>query len=106
MDLRDDGFDLALTGFGEMELDQLFAPEIDPRDEWEGMPEFEHGQKAIRSIIVHFKTAEDVAEFADMIGQRITDTTRFLWHPAAERETHADKAFKADEPAFPDLHPL
>jgi ParB-like chromosome segregation protein Spo0J len=27
MDLRDVGFDLGLTGFGEMELDQLFAAE-------------------------------------------------------------------------------
>ena len=105
-DLGLEGFDLCLIGFSKMELDQILAPDIDPRDEWQGMPEFEHGQKATRSIVVHFKTPEDIEDFADLIGQNITDATRYLWHPAVERETQADKAFQTDEPAIPDLHPL
>lgn len=103
-DLRDVGFDLALTGFGEMETDQLFAPDVDLNAEWEGMPDFAHGAKAVRSIILHFKTPEAVQDFARLIGQKIGDQTRFLWHPPIPQERLQDQAFEADEPAFSDLH--
>jgi ParB-like chromosome segregation protein Spo0J len=45
-DLKLDGFDLALTGFGELELTQFFAPELDPATEWE--PPFHSGGTLIK----------------------------------------------------------
>jgi hypothetical protein len=95
-DLRNLGFDLSLTGFSEMEIGQLFAPDTDPTAEWDGMPEYEYGRKAIRSIIMHFKTPEDVEDFARLMDQQITDQTRYLWHPAVEPETLNDKAYQAE----------
>lgn len=58
---------------------------FDPTAEWEGMPEYEAGeQQGNREIILHFATDEDVQQFASMIGQVITDKTKWLWHPARE----------------------
>jgi hypothetical protein len=94
--LRLDGFDLDLTGFASLEVEQLLAPEVDPNALWEGMPEYHFGAKAHRSVIVHFKTPEDVADFAHRIGQEIGEKTKFIWHPEAERETLADKAWATD----------
>jgi ParB-like chromosome segregation protein Spo0J len=108
MDLRAAGFDLALTGFGEMETDQLFAPDTDAESEWGGMPEFEQGDKlAFQSIMVHFKDQAAVDAFAQLIEQRISRNTRFTWFPQIEIETYADKRYNTcDEPSVPDLYPL
>ena len=58
----------------------------DPNKEWEGMPEFEQEDKsAYRAIHVNFATEKDVQDFADLIGQGITEKTRSIWHPKAEK---------------------
>jgi ParB-like chromosome segregation protein Spo0J len=55
----------------------------DPAGEWEGMPEFQHEDKtAHRTLHVHFKDAEAVAAFAELIGQKITENVKYLWYPA------------------------
>jgi len=62
------------------------AGDIDPMDEWQGMPEFEQeDQTAFQSIHVHFKNQEDVDTFAELIGQSLTEKTRSLWYPEAEK---------------------
>jgi ParB-like chromosome segregation protein Spo0J len=105
MDLRDVGFDLSLTGFGEQELEQLFAPEIDRLDEWEGMPEFDaDNRKAHQSVMIHFRDQSAVDSFARLIGQPIRESTRSAWFPQLEFEDIASQRFATDEPAFPDLH--
>jgi ParB-like chromosome segregation protein Spo0J len=107
MDLRDGGFDLALTGFGDQELEQLFAPELDRLDEWEGMPEFEADNRiAHRSIVIHFRTQQAVDAFAALIGQPITAITRSAWFPQLEIARLAEQRFTTDEPEFSDLHSI
>ena len=99
-------FDVTVIGFTEQQIDQMLEPAVDPRGEWQGMPEFEHGPKGIRSIIVHFKTPEAVQEFARLLDQKITDQTRYVWHPAVEPERLRDWAYETDESNSADLHSL
>jgi ParB-like chromosome segregation protein Spo0J len=87
-------FDVSAIGFSEMELDQLLAEPIDPAGEWQGMPEFDHAPKAHRSIVMHFKTSDVVQQFAALIGQSITEQTRYLWYPEQEREALRERAFE------------
>ncbi len=89
--LQSEDFDLAALGYDEAEVDALcagLADEIagetvdDPAGEWQGMPEFEHQDlTAIQSVHVHFKTREDVAAFAGLIGQGVTEKTKSIWYP-------------------------
>jgi hypothetical protein len=98
-DLRDLGVDLDLTGFGGMEVEQLFGPDNDPLAEWRGMPEFNQNAKlAFKSIVVHLKDPDAVRQFATLLGQTITEKTRFLWFPPADIERYVDKRYEA-EPA-------
>jgi hypothetical protein len=58
---------------------------VDPRDEWQGMPEYKHEDKtAFRKIIVHFKDQDAVDQFAKLVGLSITKKTKYFWHPSAE----------------------
>ena len=60
------------------------------------MPEFDQRDKtAFRSLPVHFKDQEAVDKFAALIGQKVTNKTRFVWFPAIEIETYADKRYVA-----------
>jgi hypothetical protein len=88
--LQDEDFDLGSVGFTDAEVDALFGVEggeevDDPQGEWKGMPEFEHEDlTAVQSIHVHFKSREDVLDFARLVGQEITDKTRSIWIPPQE----------------------
>lgn len=67
----------------------------DPGAHWRGMPEFDQQDKtAFRSVVVHFKTREDLDAFAKLVDQPITEKTRFLWYPFIEIERYADKAYE------------
>lgn len=86
------------VGFDEHEVARImaaadsFTPTAET--EWEGMPEFEvEDQRAVRQILVSFAKEEDVARFAEVIGQGITDKTRYLWFPEAVREAMMDKRY-------------
>ncbi len=49
------------------------------------MPEFnQEEQKPFMSLHVHFESFEAALEFGRLIGQKITDATKFLWHPKAK----------------------
>jgi len=90
-----------LTGFNEDALAMMmsqFMPPNDANAEWEGMPEFSNEPKAHRTIHVHFKTAGDVSAFAALVGQSITEKTKFIWHPAqASRDMKSLRFTSADE---------
>ena len=59
------------------------------------IPEFEQKDKsAYKTIYVHFKSQEDVNGFASLVGQKITDKTKFLWFPQIEIERYANKEYK------------
>ncbi len=93
--------DLGVLGFSEQELSGIFLDqeigENDASAEWTGMPEFDQqDRKAFRSITVHFKDQAKVDEFARLVGQLITEKTRYLWFPEIEIETYADKRYVFD----------
>lgn len=63
--------------------------ENDPYEEWEGMPEFENEDNlgAVKTIKVHFATQEDVERFSSIIGQQVTEGTKYIWFPKQEKES-------------------
>lgn len=67
---------------------------IDPDNEWEGMPEFNQDDAtAYRQIKVSFKSEEDVQKFAKLIKQDITEKTKALWYPEAQKAKNTDKRY-------------
>lgn len=57
--------------------------------EWDDMPEFvQEDNEAYQIINVRFRNAEDVREFANLIGQpNITEKTKSIWHPALDKNS-------------------
>lgn len=96
--------ELLFVGFSEDDLRihfQLGMP-TNPQAEWAGMPEFEQRDAfGVRHIVVHFKTAEAVAEFVARLGLHITDKTRFAWFPEEPEAYNADKQFIVPSEAEP-----
>ena len=69
---------------------ELFKKE----NEWEGMPEFiQEKQEPYSKIIVRFNNEEDLQEFAKMIGQKLTNKTKSLWHPKLIRGINSKKRY-------------
>ena len=103
-----DDFDMELSGYSIVELDRLleqsdFTAANDALAEWDGMPEFEQDKKSFRKIVMHFRNQEDLDEFASIMGQTITDKTKYLWHPAAEDEHARDYRYVVeDDPTEPE----
>ena len=96
--LDDGSLDMELTGFNshEIELMMTAVHDLDPKAEWEGMPEFQQEDlSAFKSITVHFKTTDDIKSFSELIGQKVTETTRAIWHPKAEI-LHMDEVYKSE----------
>lgn len=75
-------------------LDSLTAPDFDPNEHWQGMPEFQQeDQTAIYQCRVNFARPEDVDEFEKLIGQHIPRDRNSVWYPAAKIESYRDKAY-------------
>lgn len=96
-------FDLDAAGFDMGSVTMILSAgneANDPYVHWVGMPEFDQQDKrAFRSIPVHFACQEDVDKFADLIGQKISDATRYCWFPETPIERYADKQYEqADAP--------
>jgi hypothetical protein len=72
----------------EKKVDQLCLFDREPKlweKEWVGMPEFTQGNlEPYRTIRVHFKNEEDIALFAALIEQKISDKTKYVWFPRIE----------------------
>jgi hypothetical protein len=86
------------TGFTVTESNILASlgttvSDIDPNKEWEGMPEFTVKQKGFKSIVMHFLNQEHVNIFSKLIGQEITENTKYLWYPKQIREVLKKKGF-------------
>lgn len=59
---------------------------------WVGMPEFEQNSKEpFKKLIVNFRTKEDYEEFANIIGQPLTDKTKSTWHPRLDKDANSLK---------------
>ncbi len=88
--------DLLEWGFKGWEIGIPDGVDVDA--EWQAMPEFEQeDMSGAQSIHVHFATREDVNAFAELIGQTLTEETRAIWYPMADKidmisELYADGA--------------
>ena len=81
------GFNLNVLGFDNAELLPMLDDNTvtDFASEWEGMPDYESEDvSAYRTIRVHFESDRDVEVFAKLVKQKITDKTKFIWHPQQE----------------------
>lgn len=98
--IKESPLDILATGFSQVEIDALIRSELiadvaaepgdvveDPYQEWHGgMPEYNcEKQYGVGSVLVHFMTEEDRQAFAELVGQPITAKTKFIWHPAQEK---------------------
>ncbi len=55
---------------------------FDDYPEWVGMPEFKQEKKEpYKKLIIRFETEEDYNNFSKIIGQRLTQKTKSIWHP-------------------------
>lgn len=92
---------IALAGFNDADLAALKTMTdalgtTDAHVEWSrgGMPAFEQTDlRPHRSILMHFRNDEDLAKFAAMIAQPITDKTKFAWYPERHNNVFADKRY-------------
>lgn len=68
------------------------------QEEWQGMPEFiQEDKQPIQTIVVSFETKEDVQDFAELIGQKLTYKTKSIWFPPKNRDIVNNKIY-VDEP--------
>lgn len=92
--LKDHELSFEGTGFMDIDLERMIADDPEQRGDWRGMPEFvQEDKEAERQIVVNFRSDEDAQKFGEVIGQRISDRTRSIWFPEAEREPAASKRY-------------
>jgi hypothetical protein len=61
--------------------------DFDHKEHWQGMPEFEQDDiTPFKTIKVHFYSQNDMDSFANLVGQKVTEDTRFINYPKIERE--------------------
>jgi len=66
--------------------EDLLQIESDHEKHWQGMPEFIQGKKAPYAIIsVRFASEEALQDFGRLIGQKVTNKTKTIWHPTFAR---------------------
>ncbi|MGL5066059.1 MAG: hypothetical protein ACRC62_39315, partial [Microcoleus sp.] len=91
-ELADISIDLLPVGIDGNDLDLMLGldgPGIDPDadDMWKGLPEFEqNNEEAKYSIKVNFYSENDIAEFAELVGQTVTTKTKSINFPYIKPE--------------------
>ena len=106
--------DINLTGFSEVEILEIcdaidadlsgYSPVQDPpgpgtapnTDDgaYTGMPEFvQPNDKPFRSLIMHFEDQAPVDEFAKLLGQQVTDKTKYLYHPKQVKRSRSEMVY-------------
>lgn len=96
--LKGEEFDVMLLGFSEGELMNITLEraegDTNPDDEWKGMPEYrDQNKESFRRIIVHFKDAGAVKEFAKAIGRTFTPKTNSIWFPDLPRNDEEGRRY-------------
>jgi hypothetical protein len=57
-------------------------PETSWENEWVDMPEFVQEKKEpYAKIIIRFENENDLQDFGKIIGQKLTQKTKSIWHP-------------------------
>ena len=68
-------------------------------NEWKGMPEFDQKNlKSFKDIKVHFYTREDMEAFAELLDQRITMDTQYIWFPEQTINRYINMRYVDKEP--------
>jgi len=81
---------IELEELDDVEIKDLFSDiifeKVDYDDIYNGMPEFEQEDlTADYQIKVSFLTVQDIQDFGEKIGQKLTEKTRSIWFPAQGR---------------------
>lgn len=83
--------DIGEEDYNSLLLDDIIPTPTDVNEEWQGMPEYEsENLGAFKQIIVSFKTAEDVQDFAKLLRQKIHPKTKSIWFPQVEIDSTKD----------------
>ncbi len=95
VDLIANDWDLEeLKDWGIRPFELSIDNELDPEKEWEGMPEFnQQDLKPLKTMFIHFETEADIKAFSELVQQKITDKTRFIWFPKAKIDRYANKRY-------------
>ena len=97
-ELTEFGVNMDLMGFSPVEYAGVINGENDATEEWVGMPEFEQNDAMpLRSIIVHFEAQTFVNDFAERMGQSLTDKTKYIYHPKQIKNDLKDLRYKEEE---------
>lgn len=83
-----------LKGFVDGRISRV--GDVDPYEEWKGMPEFHNENVGFRKLIVHFDNQVDVDAFSKLVGCELTETTRSIWYPEKEDKVMADKRYVSE----------
>lgn len=75
---------------------------FDAEDEWKGMPEFIQEEEKHFKIIVHFPDDNAVNTFSELVGQKITEKTKYIWFPKQEDPRQRDYEYVTDMDADTD----
>jgi hypothetical protein len=110
-DLLAGQFDLSSLGFEETELESFLSVDnakvdwFNEEDHWQDMPSFDHNDlKPYRTVVVHVRDADGLADLSSLIGQEIRDNPQekrngvpvsSIWHPVRQQETLKDKGYGA-----------
>lgn len=69
---------------------------FEAEDEWKGMPEFNLEEEKHFKIIVHFPDDNAVNTFSELVGQKITEKTKYIWFPKQEDPRQRDYEYVTD----------
>lgn len=90
--------DLKYSGFADFEIPSLDTEVVDnnPMKEWENMPDYETVSRGVKVLVVHFQKDEDVTKFQELIGQPITDKTKYIWYPERAKDNLSAYEFETE----------
>lgn len=72
--------------FENMIGEGVTAGDVSPEKEWEGMPEFQSDNlDSWKRLIVHFKCEQDYLDFQKLVGQELTEKTKYIFYPKQEK---------------------
>jgi len=81
-----------------MEELHFFQVEKEHQTHWKDMPEFiQERKKDYAKIIFRFENEEDLQEFANLIGQKLTKKTKSAWYPYKSHYSEVKKVWITDE---------
>jgi len=77
--------------------DELFEMKEGWEEQWQDMPEFiQLKQEPFACINIRFENEEDLKDFAEIIGQKLTPKTKSIWHPFKSHWGASKKVYKSE----------